>query len=133
MNAAPNSLKSSLKVYLVDDTESVRRRLADRLSDIEGVEIVGEAETPGEATEGILATHPHAVLLDLGLKGGSGLEVLRGVHAKEPCIVFIVLTNHAEPAYQQRCLQLGASYFLDKSHHFETAANIVSGLCKQPH
>ena len=61
------------------------------------------------------------------------LEVLRGVHAKEPCIVFIVLTNHAEPAYQQRCLQLGASYFLDKSHHFETAANIVSGLCKQPH
>jgi DNA-binding NarL/FixJ family response regulator len=128
-----NTERASLKVYLVDDTRSVRERVAERLRGIDGVEIVGEAATPAAATAGILRAHPHAVLLDLRLQDGSGLEVLKSVHPLNPDIVFIVLTNHAEPAYHSRCVQLGASYFLDKTHHFEMVAKIISGLSQRLH
>src|SRR5512141_913361 len=106
-------------VFLVEDSAPIRMRLAAVLGDMQGVTIVGEAETPASAIEGILRTHPDSVVLDIQLNGGSGIEVLRKVRSVDPGIVFIMLTNHANPQYRRICLDAGASYFLDKSSEFE--------------
>ncbi len=81
------------------------------LGDVEGVTIVGEAETPASAIDGILRTRPDSVVLDIQLTGGSGIEVLRRICPVAPNIVFIMLTNHPDPQYRKICMQSGATLF----------------------
>jgi DNA-binding NarL/FixJ family response regulator len=118
-----------LKVFLVDDSDRIRGRMASLIGNIEGVSLVGEAETPADATLGILQCNPDVVLLDLQLSCGTGFDVLKAVHPVRPGIVFIVLTNHAGPQYRQRCMAWGASHFLDKSREFGQATKILAELC----
>ncbi len=122
------SQQKALGVFLVDDSQPLRERIAGMLNAIRGVTIVGEAETPAEAISGILDWNPDAVVLDLQLRGGSGLEVLKAVHPQKPAIVFIVLTNHSTPAYERQCLLHGASHFIDKSLDFASVKQHVCAL-----
>jgi len=115
-------------VFLVEDSAPIRARLAEMLNDVQGVAIVGEAETPASAIEGILRTHPDSVVLDIQLIGGSGIDVLRKVRSVNPGIVFIMLTNHPDPQYRKICMEAGASYFLDKSSEFENVKEIIARL-----
>lgn len=118
-----------IKVFLVDDSERIRGRMAGLIGSIEGVSLVGEAETPAAATLGILQSNPDVVLLDLQLSGGTGFDVLKAIHPVRPDIIFIVLTNHAGPQYRKRCMASGASHFLDKSREFGQATKILADLC----
>ncbi len=115
-------------VFLVEDSALIRTRLTAMLNDMRGVAVVGEAETPESAIEGILRTRPDSVVLDIQLIGGSGIEVLRKVRAVDPGIVFIMLTNHVHPQYRATCLEAGADYFLDKSNEILNLTKIIAGL-----
>jgi two-component system, NarL family, response regulator DevR len=115
-------------VFLVEDSAPIRARLCDMLGAMAGVKIVGEAESPATAIDGILRTQPDSVVLDVSLTGGSGIEVLRKVCPLAPKIVFIVLTNHAEPQYRKVCLQSGASHFLDKATEFDKVKEVIAGI-----
>ena len=115
-------------VFLVEDSAAIRARLAEMLGEVEGVSIVGEAETPASAIDGILRTRPDSVVLDLQLIGGSGIEVLRKVCPVAPNIVFIMLTNHADPQYRKICMESGASYFLDKTADFNKVREVIAAL-----
>jgi len=123
-----NAINQHNRVFLVEDAPALRTRLAEMLGKIDGVTIVGEADTPASAIEGILRTRPHCVVLDIQLVGGSGIEVLREIKPAHPDIVFVVFTNHSEPQYRKICMANGASYFLDKSIEFEKIKDLVSGL-----
>ena len=115
-------------VFLVEDSAPIRMRLAEMLGAINGVSIVGEADAPASAIEGILRTRPDSVVLDIQLIGGSGIEVLRKIRPVEPGIVFIMLTNHPDPQYRRICLEAGANYFLDKSSEFEKVMDVLRDL-----
>jgi DNA-binding NarL/FixJ family response regulator len=112
-------------IFIVDDSASIRERLAAMLAGLDDIQVVGQAATACEAISGIRTTRPDAVLLDLDLMGHSGLEVLRAIHPEEPGIVFVVLTNHAEPQYERACRRYGASYFLDKTAHFQHVPEVL--------
>lgn len=116
------------KVFIVDDSPSMRVRLAEILADIDGVSIVGEAGTPLDAVAGIARAQPDCVLLDYQLQGGTGLDVLNSVHPQSPDIVFIVLTNHTIGPYRQACLAAGARYFFDKSSEFDRIREVLSTM-----
>jgi DNA-binding NarL/FixJ family response regulator len=120
-------------VFIVDDSQSIRARLSEMLARIGNVNVVGEAGSAREAIAGILETQPHAVLLDLNLLGRTGIEVLRTVHPMAPQIVFVVLTNHAEPQYRRACTQAGASYFLDKSSDFDEIPRVIAEISAKVH
>ena len=120
-------------VYIVDDSTSIRARLVEMLGGIDNVVVVGESVAQVEAIEGILRTHPGAVLLDLRLLDGSGLEVLKAVRRQQPDIVFVVLTNHAEPQYRSACARTGAAYFLDKSTEFERVRDVIAEIAATRH
>ncbi len=122
------NISQSTKVFVVEDSAAMRIRLTAMLADIKGVAVVGEAETPAAAIDGIFDTRPDSVVLDIHLLGGTGLEVLRKVHPQAPETVFIVLTNHPSPQYRKAYLDAGASYFLDKSTEIATVAGIIAGL-----
>ncbi len=115
------------KVFIVEDSASIRARLTDLLGDIDGLQIVGEAETPIDAIDGILRSRPAWVVLDFQLRGGTGVDVLRAVHPTAPDIMFVVLTNHPTAQYRRLCLGAGASWFFDKSTEFTKIKDVILG------
>jgi len=92
------------------------------------VTVVGEAETPRAAVEGILRTRPDSVVLDIQLIGGSGIDVLREAHPRTPATVFIVLTNHPNPQYRRICMEAGAAYFFDKNTEIAKVCEVIAEL-----
>ena len=107
-----------LRVFLVDDSEAIRSRVAALLSARE-MAVVGQAGTPQASIDGILAARPDVVVLDVQLEGGTGLQVLRAVREANPGIDFVVLSNNASEPYRKRYLGAGARRFLDKSSEFD--------------
>jgi DNA-binding NarL/FixJ family response regulator len=116
------------KVYVVDDSDFVRERLIEMLSELEEVEIVGGTGDPREAVTVIRQMAPDAVILDIRLPGRSGVEVLRDLKKEEPSPVVIILTNYPYPQYQKECTEAGADYFLNKSTEFNKIAKVLKGL-----
>jgi len=121
------SSAAPLKVFLADDSAPIRARVAGLLAR-DSVQIVGQAETPQACINGILATHPDVVVLDVQLDGGQGIDVLRAVRGIEPRIAFVVFSNNSAPAYRKRYLSAGAARFLDKSAEFDQLAGAVSAV-----
>ncbi|HSV34976.1 MAG TPA: response regulator transcription factor [Ramlibacter sp.] len=117
--------ETPVKVFLADDSALIRARVAAMLG-APSMVIVGQAETPRDCIEGILATRPDVVVLDVQLEGGQGLEVLRAVHPAVPGIAFVVFSNNSGPAYRKRYLGAGAVRFLDKSAEFDQLPQAVS-------
>ena len=115
-------------IYIVDDSAAIRSRLNDMLNRVEGVRVVGEAAAASRAVTEILSLRPHSVVLDLNLEGSSGMQVLRAIHPQAPDIVFVVLTNHAEPQYRRACERAGAAYFLDKSTEFDRVPGVIAAI-----
>jgi two-component system, OmpR family, response regulator len=113
------------KVFVVDDSTVVRERLITLLAEVPNVIIAGEAERPSEAIAGIQRQRPDIVVLDISMPGGSGLQVLESVKKDKPAPMVIMLTNFDHPQYRNRCMQLGADHFLDKSNSFERVIEIV--------
>ena len=114
-----------ITAFIVEDSQQIRERLAALLTQTDGIAIVGEADTPKAAVEGILRTKPDSVILDIHLLGGSGLEVLKTVHPIAPSTVFVVLTNYPNPQYRRIFSNAGASAFLDKSTEFDLVAKAI--------
>jgi two-component system response regulator DesR len=121
-----------VKVFLADDSAMIRTRVAAMLA-ARDMAIVGEAETPEDSIDGILAAHPDVVVLDVQLLGGSGLQVLRAVRATDPAIAFVVFSNNAGPAYRKRYLGEGAQRFLDKNAEFDQLVNAVEHASHTTH
>jgi DNA-binding NarL/FixJ family response regulator len=122
------SAAPALKVFIVEDSLPIRERLIELISEIDGVAVVGFAETPTGAVTRILSTRPDCVVLDYQLLGGTGVDVINTVHPKAPDLVFVVLTNHANSKYRRVCLEAGASWFFDKSTEFRKVKEVIAGL-----
>jgi len=127
--ASPRKTRTA-RVFVVEDSELILERLLSMLAAMSGVEVVGHAETAADAIVGVLAAKPDVVVLDIKLKAGSGIEVLRTIKRRiaEPAV--IMLTNYATDVYRTKCLQAGAEYFLDKTNEFEQLRPIIDELTR---
>jgi two-component system response regulator DesR len=123
---------ATVKVFLADDSAIIRDRVAQMLSS-RAMDIVGEAETPQDSIDGILAAQPDVVVLDVQLEGGSGLQVLRAIRTADSHIAFVVFSNNAGPAYRKRYLGEGAQRFLDKTTEFDQLVNAVEHASLHAH
>ena len=120
-----------IKVFLADDSLAICERV-DAMLSCAGMEIVGWGHTPQACFDGILASRPDVVVLDVQLEGGAGLEVLRTVRLAVPGVSFIVFSNHSGPAYRRRYLAAGALQFVDKSTEFNQLARAVENASFNP-
>lgn len=102
----------------------IRDRVAGMLRE-QHMEVVGQADTPGASIDGILATRPDVVVLDIQLHGGSGFDVLRTVRRAAPKIGFVIFSNNSGAAYRKLFRMEGAGQFLDKSNEFGQLALAV--------
>lgn len=114
-----------LKVFIADDSALVRERVAEMISEIEGVEVVGQAGDAREALEGIQRLRPDAVILDIRMPGNNGIQVLEAIKKSPAAPMVIMLTAFPYPQYRQKCLEAGADYFFDKATEFEQVAEVL--------
>ena len=104
-----------LRVVLVEDSPIIRARLAETLSEIPNLEIVGQAESESDALSLLDGGGWDAVVLDLQLRQGTGLGVLRKLRqgGRPSNSKVIVFTNYAFPQYRDRSMAFGADFFFD--------------------
>lgn len=107
-----------MKVYIVEDSSVVAKRLADLLDEVPGAHLVGQAADVEDAIRGIRDTRPDALILDLQIPGGSGLDVLRAIRTDYPQLQVLICTNFVDLQYREECMAVGANFFLDKSIDF---------------
>jgi DNA-binding NarL/FixJ family response regulator len=104
----------SLRVFLLDDHEVVRRGLRDLLEAEDDIEVVGEAGTADEAYGRIPATSPDVAILDVRLPDGDGVEVCREIRSKHPEIACLMLTSFAEDEALFSAIMAGAAGYVLK-------------------
>ena len=121
-----------LRVLIADDSNVLRERLVNELSEPGRVEIIGEARDGLEAIDFINKLKPHLVILDIRMPKHNGIKVLESIAKGSTHPIIIVLTNYPYPAYRTRCLKAGAQYFFDKSTEFNKALDLVKRLSLRP-
>ena len=124
-----------LRVFLVEDSVSLRERLGDFLTEPGKIEMIGFAATESDAVRELSMQPVDVAIVDLNLKEGTGLgviESIRAQHAKAPPTI-IVLTNYAFPEFEAACLERGADYFFDKSTQFGAVKVLLQSIRRGEH
>lgn len=120
-----------LTVYIVDDSDVMRERLRELISDIGGIEVTGQSGNPFDALDSIKSEHPDIVILDIRLPGKSGIEVLKDIKRESPTPVVIMITNYPYRQYRQGCMAAGADYFFSKLDEFELIAQALRRISRR--
>lgn len=122
-----------LKTYIVEDSPLIRDDLIATLEELTPVRVVGTADSEGNALRWLLVPGQKVdlVVVDLFLRGGSGLGVLRTLALRPPpgCKV-VVLSNYATPAMRRTCLELGADCVFDKSTEIDALIRFCGDLAR---
>jgi DNA-binding NarL/FixJ family response regulator len=106
--------KVKSKVMVVDDHPIVRQGLVQMISHEPDMEVCAEAETAAEALKAIAATGPDVAVVDLSLKGTSGLELMKDIKVRYPKLPVLVLSMYDESIYAERSLRAGARGYMMK-------------------
>ncbi|SEK16870.1 MULTISPECIES: response regulator [unclassified Variovorax] len=111
-----------LATVLIEDSPTIRSNLIPALQDLAGAEIVGVAETASEAVAVLEALGDgwQLAVVDLFLREGSGVTVLRAFQGRLPRQRMVVLTNYPTTEIRRRCLDVGADAVFDKSTELES-------------
>lgn len=117
-----------MRVLIADDSKPVRERLVSTLSEIDDVNIVGQAENTIEAKILIKELNPDLLVLDIRMPGGTGMDIIEDIKKFNPKIKIIILTNYHFPQYKEKCLSTGADYFFSKSGEYEKMLDVIEEL-----
>lgn len=119
-----------LKAYVVEDSPLIRESLIATLEELVALEVVGTAEDEATASLWLAKPEHHVdlVIVDIFLKGGSGLGVLRTAQSLQPPRRLVVLSNYATQDMRRKCLELGADRVFDKSHEIDALLEYCSRL-----
>jgi len=113
-------VEKKTKVLLVEDHAMFRERLAHLIGEDFGMSICGETDNIVEALEIARTAKPDLALVDITLKGSSGLEFLKDLKAQEISLPVLVLSMHEEILYAERVLAAGAKGYITKHENSQT-------------
>ena len=112
---------SQLKAFIVEDSPVIRENLVAALEEMAPIEVIGTAEDESGAVAwlGSPENQCDLVVVDIFLKSGSGLGVLKAAAASPSNLKLVVLSNYATPDMRRKCLELGADRVFDKSNEID--------------
>lgn len=123
-----------LKVFVVEDSATIRQNLVAALEEWAPVQVVGHAESAGDAIDHLLQSPPPCdlAILDVMLRQGSGIDVLNALRKAASPLRRVVLTNYATPLIRDHCLALGADRVFDKSGEVDALLDYCGALAAAP-
>ena len=122
--AAPAGARRT-RVMLVDDHSVMRQGLAALINAQPDLEVCGEADGVQTALAVAREVRPDVALVDIAIKGGDGLELIKELRTKCPDVLCLVLSMHDEAVYAERAIRAGARGYVRK---VEVAEELLSAI-----
>lgn len=121
-----------LAVFVVEDNADIQENLVEALEELTCVKVVGGTGTEEGALAWIAAdNHWDMLIVDLFLKGGSGMRLVQRVQRARPEQKIIVFSNYVNASVRKRCAQLGVDAVFDKSTEIDALVDYCSHQCTQ--
>jgi len=121
----PRPAGQSARILVVDDHPLVRAGLAQLISEHPGLVCCGQADTAAAALAAVPALQPHLVTVDLRLKDGDGLSLLKDLKLRHPALLTLVISQSDEMVFAERVLKLGAHGYLMKKRAAEEVLTAI--------
>ena len=110
----PKAKPNQARILVVDDHPMVREGLVRLISRQSDLACCGEAGSPEETLGAVAREKPDLVILDLRLRSGDGLELIKSLRAQSPELRILILSQFEEPQYIERSLRAGALGYIVK-------------------
>jgi len=121
----PATEKKTLKVLLVEDHPMFREHLTQLINRDLEMTVCGEADNVADAMRLIEEVHPDISIVDITLRGSSGLELIKEIKAKGHRTEVLVLSMHDEDLYAERALRAGARGYITKN---EASSEVIKAI-----
>ncbi len=118
-------LKTKSRILIVDDHPMMRDGLTMRIASQADMEVCGEAATEDEAIDSVKLLHPDLVLVDISLKNGNGIELIKRIRLLDTTTKMLVVSTFQESLYAERALRAGAMGYLNKQ---ETNEKLIEAI-----
>jgi DNA-binding NarL/FixJ family response regulator len=106
--------KKRSRVLIVDDHPAVRETLALRIGLQPDLQVCGEAADTSKALRLVAETRPDAAVVDISLKTGDGLDLIKRIKDRDGCVRMLVWSMHSESLYAEHALRAGALGYINK-------------------
>lgn len=116
---------NEISVVIVDDHRMFREQLRHLIEKADGMKVCGEADNIRDGFALIRQTQPSVAIVDITLKGSSGLELLKDLRAHGIAVPVLVLSMHDESLYAERALRAGARGYVTKH---EASADVMKAI-----
>lgn len=117
--------RTRTRILVVDDHPLVRLGFSQLLSDEDDLVVCGEAESAAEALDLVTQLEPDLLVVDISLKGTSGLELIKQIRSRRPGAAMLVCSMHDESLFAERALRAGANGYIGKR---EAPDDLVSAV-----
>ena len=121
-------IKTKLVILIVDDNMIFVDRMLRLLDEVGNIGFINVANDYEAAIKIIENEKPDLVLLDINLKGKSGIDLLGNIRKNGSSCKVIMVSNHADEFYRRECHELGADFFLDKTNDFALLPGIIEKM-----
>jgi DNA-binding NarL/FixJ family response regulator len=121
----PAARKSKYRVLLIDDHPILRKGLAELINQEPDLTVCGEAEEAPKAFEAVGVLNPDVAVVDISLRGGNGLELIKNIKARWPDLPLLVLSMHDETLYAERALRAGSLGYIMKEEAIEKVLTAI--------
>ncbi len=106
--------KPAARILIVDDHPAVREALTIRCSREPDLEVCGEAADVTEALQVLDATNPDVAVIDIALKNGDGIDLIKRIKARNDSVRMLVWSMYSESLCAERALRAGALGYINK-------------------
>jgi DNA-binding NarL/FixJ family response regulator len=130
MRPESDAVASKARILLVDDHPIVLQGLKQLINEEDALTVCGEASDSSETLEAVESLKPDLAIVDLSLKGGSGLDLIKTLRARHPEILVLVLSMHEESLYAERALRAGARGYVMKEEATECLIAAIRKVLK---
>jgi len=117
--------KDKAKILIVEDHPAAREGLAMRIGSQPDLMVCGEAADLAEALHLIATTNPDVVIVDISLKSGNGIDLIKRIKARHKSARMLVWSMHNENLFAERALRVGASGYISKEHATEKIVEAI--------
>ena len=121
----PSQTESRARIVIVDDHPAVREALASRIARQPDLEVCGEVADVGEALCLIADTQPNLAVIDISLKTGSGIDLIKRIKDRNDSVRMLVWSMHSESLYAERALRAGALGYINKDQAMDKIVEAI--------
>jgi len=120
--------QARFRIFIVDDHPMMREGMSSQISVENDFEICGEAEDMAEALQKIEILDPDLIIVDISLKTGHGIDLIKRLRERDPKMKMLVNSMYDESVYAERSLQAGAMGYVCKQTACGTLISAIRSI-----